>query len=316
MRKSRSYKASEPDFQAPWLITLTDLMTLMLTFFVTLVALSVFDENSKQRVMDSVSTIFASRPDRANPFPSDRDDPRQAGGPAAERDRRLEEIKLQLLETNTEIRISQNSRFVLISINSDILFPPGGVGLSPEGASVLDQLVPLLLAGRAPMLVAGHSAPRMEEEGLLAWTDPEGQGLSPGWALSLERALTVYRHYVGRGVNPAWLFMEGYGEYRPRFSNDDPSGRRKNRRVDLVLDKKHMALSGSTDKLLREEGGGRDYYFRDFRFDLAYPEAEGNLNIGGEVFAPASSGSGVPAGQGASSGSGALGGPALPGGGL
>jgi chemotaxis protein MotB len=53
--------------------------------------------------------------------------------------------------------------------------------------------------------------------------------------LSLARANLVLDYLEGQGVSPERLSALGYGEYRPLASNTTVAGRRKNRRVEIVI---------------------------------------------------------------------------------
>jgi chemotaxis protein MotB len=64
--------------------------------------------------------------------------------------------------------------------------------------------------------------------------------------------------------------MEAYGEHRPRFSNLSPAGRRDNRRVDLVLDKRNE-LFGKESGLRQRQNTDKTFNFKNFEFDLTYP---------------------------------------------
>ena len=45
----------------------------------------------------------------------------------------------------------------------------------------------------------------------------------------------MVRYLQSRGVNPAVLSAEGYGEFRPIASNDTEEGKASNRRIEIVL---------------------------------------------------------------------------------
>jgi chemotaxis protein MotB len=56
------------------------------------------------------------------------------------------------------------------------------------------------------------------------------------WELSTARSANIIHYLVDYyGFEPGKISAVGYGEYRPVASNDDETGRRKNRRVDIVL---------------------------------------------------------------------------------
>ena len=53
--------------------------------------------------------------------------------------------------------------------------------------------------------------------------------------LSKERAQSVRRYLVSKGVDGARLEFRGYGETKPVASNETEAGRAENRRVELEV---------------------------------------------------------------------------------
>ena len=56
------------------------------------------------------------------------------------------------------------------------------------------------------------------------------------WDLSARRALVVTRFLVEQGVAPDNLAAAGYGQHDPAASNKSQAGRRKNRRIELIVE--------------------------------------------------------------------------------
>ena len=60
------------------------------------------------------------------------------------------------------------------------------------------------------------------------------------WDLSTARATNTIRLLITQyDFPPERLAASGYAEYRPIASNDDAAGRAQNRRVDIVIPRKH-----------------------------------------------------------------------------
>ncbi len=70
---------------------------------------------------------------------------------------------------------------------------------------------------------------------IAGYTDNTG---SPAHNLTLsqQRAETVVRYLVNKGIDPRRLSARGYGQAAPIATNDTPEGRRKNRRVELHIE--------------------------------------------------------------------------------
>lgn len=114
-------------------------------------------------------------------------------------------------------------------VGADALFEFDKATLTPDAEETLEALVPLLAkAGKHPVSVEGH-------------TDAKGAD-EYNQTLSEKRAAAVKDWLVAHGAVPAGATTKGWGERRPVAPNtrpdgsDDPAGRQKNRRVEVVLD--------------------------------------------------------------------------------
>ncbi|HXO21492.1 MAG TPA: OmpA family protein [Thermoanaerobaculia bacterium] len=114
-------------------------------------------------------------------------------------------------------------------VGADALFAFDKATLSPDAEETLKALVPLLAqAGQLPASVEGH-------------TDAKGSD-SYNQTLSEKRAQSVKDWLVAHRALPAATSTKGWGKRRPVAPNakpdgtDDPAGRQKNRRVEVVLD--------------------------------------------------------------------------------
>ena len=89
------------------------------------------------------------------------------------------------------------------------------------------------------------------------------------WRLSLFRVLAVYRYFVDLGMDPDLLRMEGFGRFRPRYGDKTAAERRKNRSVDIVLDKRNSPGSphwrGGRPRKRKRTGPS---LYKDFVFDV------------------------------------------------
>jgi len=119
---------------------------------------------------------------------------------------------------------------MVVGMPSQVLFPSGQHELAEKGKATLKKVATVLkeLPERR-FLVAGH-------------TDnmPIGANLKTSyednWDLSTRRALVVTRFLIGEGVTPGALAATGYGEYDPTKSNKSAAGRKKNRRIEIIVE--------------------------------------------------------------------------------
>lgn len=110
---------------------------------------------------------------------------------------------------------------LLVRFSADALFGSGSADLDPAGRSALDRMAEVIHDYRkTAVVVQGHT-----DAG-----DPERDQ-----EISQRRADSVRRYLVNRGVEPERLTAVGFGQTAPVASNGTELGRRRNRRVDLLL---------------------------------------------------------------------------------
>lgn len=114
-------------------------------------------------------------------------------------------------------------------VGADALFEFDKATLNPDAEETLTALLPLLAkAGKHPATIEGH-------------TDAKGSD-AYNQTLSEKRAQAVKDWLVARGAVAPSTPIQGWGKQRPVGPNakpdgsDDPQGRQKNRRVEVVLD--------------------------------------------------------------------------------
>lgn len=115
---------------------------------------------------------------------------------------------------------------LLINLSAEILFASGSSQLGPDGGEVLGQLAVELAKLPYQVVVGGY-------------TDnvPIGAALRAryptNWDLAGARAVSVVRFLQDQGVPGSRLVAASFGPNQPVASNDTPSGRARNRRIEL-----------------------------------------------------------------------------------
>jgi outer membrane protein OmpA-like peptidoglycan-associated protein len=128
---------------------------------------------------------------------------------------------LQVKETDTEVRI-ELAADVLFAFDKATLQPAAEVALTKAAAIVRDR-------GKGSVRIEGH-------------TDSVGND-AYNQRLSERRAESVRQWFVRQGFPGRALSARGFGEARPVAANtrpdgtDDPEGRARNRRVEIVIGK-------------------------------------------------------------------------------
>ena len=270
---ARKQKKAKEEAGSPWLITFTDMMTLMLTFFVLLVSMSVIDERRKLVVLGSILGTFGIGQEGFDPRSLRERRLTLEPGPIELEDAQdLEPLKDMLWEDFQDDIDFQRNKFVeILSINDEVLFEPGTTRLSQNGKRILDRMLPALFSIDHPLLLAGHTSIRREEEEDYT-ISIDDSALDFSWRLSFHRVMSLYKYLLSRGMDPEKLFVEAFGRYKPMESNDTAEGRKENRRVDIVLDRRNSRWIAMLEKYGRDRSDdGSVFIYKDFRFDIRRP---------------------------------------------
>ncbi|MFP4212529.1 MAG: flagellar motor protein MotB [Desulfohalobiaceae bacterium] len=263
--------------QPAWLITFSDMMTLLLTFFVLLLSMaSLKDERKEVLVLGSISRTFGVGQETMSVLGQESSDMLLEPGAMQDMDPEdLSSLKNLLWEEHgQDLEFNSNAFVQILSINSALLFSPGSAQLKPQGRDLLADIAPDLQNLPFPVLLSGHTSLLADELDIDYLYQDFARQEDPSWDLSLQRVQRVYRFFLQQGLEPEKLQMEAHGKYSPKFSNQSRKGREKNRRVDIILDKRNY-IDHLPNKLrkppefFQEQRESFDY--QGFRFDLDQP---------------------------------------------
>ncbi|GAB6176921.1 hypothetical protein JCM16814_18120 [Desulfobaculum senezii] len=250
-----------------WLVTFSDMMTLMLTFFVLLVSMSVMDERRKLVVLGSIVGTFGLGRDSYEVL-SQQDKKRSVEpGPIEVEDTNdLEPLKELIWDdANEDLDFKSNEFVQVFSIADDVLFESGSSRLKPGGKRLLEMALPVFFSVRTPILLAGHTSSLRDEEGTAYRVEDRDKPMDSSWRLSFSRVMSLYLFLLNSGMDPDLMRVEAFGRFHPRYSELTPKGRRKNRRVDIILDKRNARWQ---DKFFYQskDTTPEEFKYKDFIF--------------------------------------------------
>ncbi|MFQ5560044.1 MAG: flagellar motor protein MotB [Nitrospinota bacterium] len=194
-----------------WLMTFGDMATLLLTFFVLLLSMSVPD---KDRLRETISVI-----QRALSI--------QVSAPKLQiLYDRLNEV---IIENNLKnfVSVEQTSRGVRLNILGDFAFKSGQSTLTEKHTLVLDEVAPILNKVRNKVEISGHTDV----------VPVSGTPFQSNWELSAARAASVARYLEKNwGIQGARMISVGRGEFNPVFLPPNiPENMKRNRRVEIEI---------------------------------------------------------------------------------
>ncbi len=219
-------KQKKPPAGAPmWMVTFSDMVTLLLTFFVLLLSMANMDQVKFNKASDSLAGAFgvlasSSKTEVAPPqvvsySPVDDD--------LTSRVYRRLRTKLRELKLNKKIQLVKDRGAVVLRVDEAILFQSGQSTLSPEAEPVLQKVAELVRPLPLNLKIEGH-------------TDDRGEEME-NWNLSVNRSVSVLRFLATNQLIPLTrMAATGYGSQKPLFPNTSERERELNRRVEFVLE--------------------------------------------------------------------------------
>jgi chemotaxis protein MotB len=133
-----------------------------------------------------------------------------------------------------DVLIEQRGDRLVVNVADKILFPKGEAEVSERGQALLKQVAATLSQIKThDFQIGGHtdSAPIVSPSVL--------EHFPTNWELSTARATNVVRFLETEGRVPSGqLVAAGFASYRPAASNQTEAGRRRNRRIEIILFRK------------------------------------------------------------------------------
>ena len=137
-------------------------------------------------------------------------------------DKQIKELREKTEGTGVDVTPTDNGQAILVNLPDGVTFDVASYTLKPEFRTTLDQIAASMNQYPNSLIdVYGH-------------TDSTGSD-AYNQTLSENRAATVGNYLASRGVSPARIRTQGFGETMPVASNDTIDGRTRNRRVEIKI---------------------------------------------------------------------------------
>jgi chemotaxis protein MotB len=206
---TRRRREEDEDITSFWLITYSDMVTLLLSFFLLMYSFSVFTEERQQSLVEELRKVAENKIRVERP----RQDLEQAA----------RQIAAQFQKDQAFVESTESE--VTVGLSSEVTFASGDDALSEGGHAALAQGGAILAKLPNGIRIEGHTD-----------TVPmRGARFSSNWHLSAARAQSVVRLLIEAGVDARRMQVVGYGHVRPRATNDTAEGRAANRRIEIKI---------------------------------------------------------------------------------
>ena len=260
MAKKKEEFKLPPGTPAPWMSTFSDMMTLLMCFFVLLFSMSEVDAAKFEEVAKSFqSTIsifragskavgdgilvsngvsqlnmldeYINTSGKTAEADTTVEDPTKPGGAAEDKlsEELAEKIEEALAENmmTDQVDVDFNADYVTLTLNGAFLFDSGRADIKPDAVPVLNKI---------GVLLTKYADSEIEIEGHTDSVPLNGGRYENNDVLSSYRALAVFDYLKeNASLDPGIVKHSGRGEYMPIADNATPEGRAKNRRVEIKI---------------------------------------------------------------------------------
>lgn len=214
-RRQQNGGLDETEEDQEWLLTYSDMITLLLAFFAMLIAVSQTDIALWEQMKQGMRSDVAGKEKVETP---------------------LAEIKIDLdsllLEERNQglVGIVLDKNGIVLSFNSSSLYNSGEATLLPSGERIITKVTQALNA-------LGYYQFRVDVEGHTDNVPINTPRFPSNWELSVARASEVVKFFIREGVDAERLKASGYADTKPvlphvdEFGRDIVENRAANRRI-------------------------------------------------------------------------------------
>ena len=272
--RSKRSRRPEPvhENQERWLLTYSDLITLLMALFIIMWAISSVNQGKFNQLKTSLSSAFAGGKvvtgnnsvlsGQSSPFSQESAMPIAPIAPAQPRAQitaqfdkiakhldkqsnssdvqNLLEIKKRLdayvkdMGLSGRLQTSIDERGLVIRVlTDDLLFASGKAVLNTSSYPLLNEI--------ASLISDSHVVNTVQVAGNTDNVPISTAQYPSNWEHSAARASAVLEHLLTHGISPGRLSIAAYGDERPIESNATAKGRSLNRRVEIVVLRRALA---------------------------------------------------------------------------
>lgn len=262
-RRRRSNNGDSGD-AIDWMFTYSDMVTLLLTFFVMLFSMATIDKAKFNQLAESMKQAFFDigiggelfERNRGkdfmeiydeknsvdalvsivnnNPVMGETDNVSESTTAGEGREYRIEDMREDIeraivdMGLDDYVSIIEKENYYILRFNSVILFDLSSADIRESAKEVLKKVGDILSKIDNEIIMQGHTDN-------LPINTPQ---FPSNWELSTRRATNVVHFFVDNcGIDPSRITATGNAEFKPVKPNDTPENRQENRRIDIVVSK-------------------------------------------------------------------------------
>lgn len=243
------------------MLTYSDMITLLMMFFIIMYASSNVDATKYKEISDSFKIAFSggqtivgsgnsmdikNKPNRSSTESNGQVQNDKANEANQAEENRLKQVKqiidnyIQQNNMNASASTQIEERGLVISIQDTLFFDSGKADVKPEFQKRIVEIGKILNTIDNYIRIEGHT----DNVPISNYKYMDNLDLSTARANAVLRVLQNQSN-----INPKRLASMGYGDQRPVADNNTDDGRARNRRVDIVvIDSKYNATEDNSKK--------------------------------------------------------------------
>ncbi|WP_445429150.1 flagellar motor protein MotS [Bacillus atrophaeus] len=216
-----------------WMVTFSDLVTLILVFFILLFSMSQIDVQKFKSAVESIQKEGSGiQPDNTAINKSDAAQKKQDN----RQDELLQKVNTYIQKHNLSAKMTakRDERGVILVLQEAVLFDTGEAAVLKDAETLLHQIAVLLQTMPNEIQVEGHT----DSRNISTYRYPSN------WELSAARASGVIQYFTSKENLPSKRFIAvGYADTMPVKDNKTADHMKENRRVEIVIKKSKTTSS-------------------------------------------------------------------------
>lgn len=247
MAKKKKKMSETPENSERWLLTYSDMITLLLALFIILYATSNVDAKKFAQIAQSMgealgtSTSISAGTGTGTGTGTGKGTGNGTGGlgkgsgitgvqvDALDQIYNILQSYVDQNHLENQIGLVNTNTYVKIHLKDQLMFRPDSATMLPGSEPVLKEIedaISKVYDQVDHVTFSGHTAD----------VGPHTRaGDQVSWKLSTERAVTVLNKMIEYGLDQDKVSIEGYAHFSPVANNNTEEGRAKNRRVEITI---------------------------------------------------------------------------------
>jgi len=240
-RKQQNSGEEKAKNTGAWMVTFSDLIMLLLTFFVLLLTMSSLDQKALKELIShlqdstgvlefsglgeisSMTNIIEKYNTSDSKIVISHDKLTELSGLDLIKSKNLKD---KLKDIDALINITDDDRGIVFSFHENIFFKPGTTSIDRANVSVLESISEAIVGSPNDILIMGHTDN----------TPIKSRRYPSNWELSNYRGLAVLNYFLKEAkLDPQRFAVGGYGFSRPLKPNDSVDNMSTNRRVEIIF---------------------------------------------------------------------------------